>query len=177
VATAGGCADERSSADDTTVPTTAAPPTTVASTTTSLVVGSAEDKAGITRTLDEYWNQFQLALDPPDPNRPELLAVANGDALAQARKLIGNFQANGWHGRRESAKPRVMRHTVEEVNQVKAVAQSCVTDDATKFDRFETPIDTTVQVSRWSADLERAGDGWIVTGQRLLRIEPEGNEC
>jgi|tagenome__1003787_1003787.scaffolds.fasta_scaffold20702936_2 hypothetical protein len=176
-ATACACANDRSSADDTTVPTTAVPPTTVASTTTSFVVGSAEDKAAITRTLNEYWNQWDLALDPPDPNRPEIRAVAKGQAFEMLSKQIATYQGKGWHSHRENPTPRVMHHTVEQVDQTKAVAQSCITDDATTFDANNNPIDTSVHVIRWSADLERVADGWIVTGQRQLRIEPEGNQC
>jgi hypothetical protein len=164
--TACGSDDEPDTADDTRATTIAATePSDGTSTTTAAV---DETEAEILAAVDGYWSTIQRANRAPDPDMPELLLVATGFALDQARLNLRERRDLGQASR--SPEPSVYRHEpiVQSVDGETAVVSDCSVDDTLLYE-----VDTGLVVNddvatlQWRTTVVRDSEGWKVSANEL----------
>jgi hypothetical protein len=150
----------------TSAPTTAAPTTTattIAPTPTSLVPGSPEDKAAVGRTIDKFWEELNRSTDPPNPERPELLALVAGAEKIRVGVNIQKLRTENHHSRRVASGASPHRSSEPEVDGDKAVLTECAIDDRILYDSQGKVLNTDVVPYAYETHLERSEGGWIIT--------------
>ena len=142
--------------------TTAAPTTSTAP--TSLAPGSPEDKAAVLKVIDRYWEEIRSALDPPDPERPALMALLDGDARIRTHLHIRQFRDNGQYARRRSPGPNPHRSSSPEITDDKAVVYECRLDDAIVYKSDGSVLNDEVGQEKYRTLLVRKGGSWLIAG-------------
>jgi hypothetical protein len=176
VAGFGACKSGDPSAEPATTEAKSTTTTMAQVTTTTVEVGSLQDKHNIVDTLSTFWAERMKALNPPDPNRAELLALVEGKPRENVIASIAKFQDNGWTGRRDESKPRKMNFSFSEISESRAVVQQCVVDDGVTYDSGGNPINTRVTTNEFQTVLERRPTGWVIT-ENVVQQTTEGEGC
>jgi hypothetical protein len=177
--------------DDATPTTTAATvvePTAVAPTTTLLgstvttkpKPGMNPDEIAVRNVIDMEAAEFAAALDPPDPNRPGLLALNTGAARAKRVEVITGFRDRGEYANRQAG--GAVPHKTDIVdfeNPNTAVAYVCFIDDAvTRKIGTDEVVDPTVSSVRFRTRVVREADGaWRISSREELQSLPTKNAC
>ena len=108
---------------------------------------------------------FLLALNPPNPDHPQLLAVESGKALEYTQQLIRRYQERNRTARRRKPGPQQHSNSVTVTGNT-AVASECVIDDLIQYDASDTPVDTDISSVVFNTTLHRTPDGWNVVDRQ-----------
>ena len=180
-----GCNGSDPAADSTTTVDVAVPTPTAASaaaasaTTTTPNPGMSADEIAVRNLIDQEAVEWAAALDPPDPNRPGLLALNTGDARTRIVAALTERQKKGQFSRREGGGP--VPHKTDAVdfeNADTAIVFECTIDDRVLRNSAGDVIDDSVESSIQRTTVVREADGaWRVARREVKNSVPTRNLC
>jgi len=190
---ASGCSSgTANSSSTTTVPTTPAPTTTArpassappdtsppaTATTIEPLAPTGTDEEQIRATIDTYWQEWLSALNPPDAERPGLLALVTGPQRDRDIRELQKMLALGQAGRLPAGTRFANRVLGVTITGDAAVALECVVDDGIRFEMATgRVVNDQVSTYIFSTALVRSDGAWLINDSKTQREDPGVVEC